>query len=199
MALRVAAVGLLSRVLHERREHFHTLRLGARSLQPAGAFLCRESPSTISPIYRRSSPVTRAGLAGARKSPATASVGPRLLRLLVGARRDYAYARANNSADEAVGSRERRACRKGNEEGPKRGLCLDGCAVGISKLRAVAPHTVSHVRNWPHCASSSKPGWQRLSQKNRCPLYLQMRSMVPQIRTSALGLKRRFRPTFVCI
>ena len=117
MALRVAAVGLLSRVLHERREHFHTLRLGARSLQPAGAFLCRESPSTISPIYRRSSPVTRAGLAGARKSPATASVGPRLLRLLVGARRDYACARANNSADEAVGSRERRACRKGNEEG----------------------------------------------------------------------------------
>ena len=41
-----------------------------------------------------------------------------------------------------------------------------------------------------HCAGSSKPGWQRLGQKSRRPLYLQLRSMVPQIRTSAFGVRR---------
>jgi hypothetical protein len=39
-----------------------------------------------------------------------------------------------------------------------------------------------------HCGSTSKPGWQ----KSRCPLCPQLRSMVPQIRTSAYGLLRAF-------
>ena len=53
--------------------------------------------------------------------------------------------------------------------------------------------TATAPRPLPVSGASSNPGWQRPRQKSRRPLYLQLRSMVPQIRTAAFGLNRRCR------
>ena len=129
VALRGAAVGLLSllrneggsvgtslsQALQDHREQFHTLRLGEYldPFNPAVHSFLEQTRALF--LQQTGDPALSqaAGLAGTLKSSPAASVGPRLFRLLLGVRGDYACARANHSPDEAVGSRERRARRRG--------------------------------------------------------------------------------------
>ena len=126
MALRGAAVGLLSllrneggsvgtslaQTVQERRDQFHTLRLG-EYLDPfnaaASSFIAR-AETFFPPADRRSGCVAATGLAGTRKPAAAASIGACLLRQLLDVRRVDVRGRVRGAVYETFRCRERRPC-----------------------------------------------------------------------------------------
>ena len=127
LELRGAAVGLLSllrneggsvgtsmaQTLQERRDQFHTLRLGEYldPFNPAVSSFLEQAQALF--LQQTGDPVCRAaaGLAGARESAPAASIGAGLFRRLLDFRRGDAGAGARGAADETLGGRERRSYR----------------------------------------------------------------------------------------
>ena len=126
LALRGAAVGLLSllrneggsvgtslaQTFQERRDQFHTLRLGEypRSLQCGRQFLPRAGSGVLPSANRRSGRVAATGLAATRKPAPAAGIFACLFRHLLDVRRVDVCGRVRGPVYETFCGRERRSC-----------------------------------------------------------------------------------------
>jgi MFS transporter, DHA2 family, multidrug resistance protein len=110
----------LAQTMQERRDQFHTLRLGESldPFNPAGDFLPRAGSGSVSAADRRSGCCAAARLASTREFAPAASFGTCLFRCVFDVGGGDAGAGTRGAADETVGGRERRSHRSRMRRAP---------------------------------------------------------------------------------